>query len=80
MRSVSENGAIKEKEEVKVEVKTLRQALEDGMDRDILETHDVLAWTVPHAADTIDWYCVGTGGKTTFQRRTGKVSSALSRP
>ena len=62
-------GAIKE---VKAKIRTLRQALEEGIGRVVPETHDILAWLVTHAAHTINWYRVGTDGKTPFQRRTGK--------
>ena len=64
---------------MKVEMRTLKQALEDDTGRTIPETLDVQLWMVPHAAYTVTWYRVGTDGKAPWSRKTGKGSHPLAR-
>ena len=39
-----------------------------GLRRVVLESHAVLAWLEQHSAATINWYRVGTDGKTAIPR------------
>ena len=59
-------GAVKE---LKAKIRTLRHSTEMGLGRQIRETHDSLAWSVTHAAATINWFPRGLDGKTPCELR-----------
>ena len=62
-------GAVKE---LKAKIRTLRHSTEMGLGRQIRETHDSLAWSVTHAAATINWFRPGLDGKTPYELRVGR--------
>ena len=62
-------GAVKE---LKAKIRILRHCTEMGLERQILEAHDSLAWLVTHAAATINFFRPGLDGKTPYELRVGR--------
>ena len=58
--------------ELKAKIRTLRHSTDMGFGRQILETHDCLAWLVTHAGATINWFQPALDGKTQYDLRVGR--------
>ena len=55
------------------QIRTLRSALQQNLQQPIDRNHIVITWLVKYASTLITMFHVGKDGKTTYQRRKGKI-------
>jgi hypothetical protein len=65
--------------QVQGQIRTLRLNLQARYQEILADNHSVMTWLVPHAADCLNRYLVGTDGKTPRQRLKGRNFKKCSR-
>ena len=59
-------------QEVEGMVRTLHSALEEKVGVNITATHPIMTWLVPHCADLLNCFLIGSDGRTPYERLKGK--------